>query len=142
MNEWQNRFSAKIETLRDNASQRFERFAANVLEDVHQDLVEFAARHEFQCSTPQAQNGNRTYKFALTEDGFVLIYFKVHGVAEVACSYECYLPGQGRVVTRQKSRELVEADSAWVESCFQSALDEFVDSFSGQENVVAEPVLA
>lgn len=141
MNEWQSKFSAKIGTLRDKAAQRFERFAANVLEEAHQALVDFATRHEFQCSTPQAQNGLRAYKFALTEDGFVLVYFRAHGIAEVACSFECYIPGQGRVSTREKTRQLAEADERWVESCLQNALDEFVDAFSRLEQETPEPAL-
>jgi hypothetical protein len=141
MNEWQSKFAAKIGTLREKAAHRFERVAASVLEETHQAFVDFASRHEFQCSTPQAQNGLRAYKFALTEDGFVLVYFRAYGIAEVASSFECYLPGRGRTVTREKTRDLAEADAKWIESCFQTALDEFVDAFSKHEHEVAEPVL-
>lgn len=141
MNDWQKKFSTKIGALRDKAAQRFEQFAARVLEQTHEEFVDFASRHEFHCSTPQTQNGSRTYKFALTEDGFVLVYFRSHGIAEVACSFECYIAGEGRTVTREKTREQVEADARWVESCFQNALDEFVDVFCRNEEKVAEPVL-
>ncbi len=142
MNEWKSKFSTKIDALRDSASQRFERFAANVLEDVHGELVEFATRHEFECSTPQAQSGGRMYKFALTEDGFVLVYFKTQGIASVAFSYECYLPGQGRSATRQQTRELATADGEWVENCFQESMDAFVDAFSKCDASIPEPAYA
>ena len=141
MTEWQKKFTSKIDNLRESAAKRFEKFASNVLEEVHEEVVDFATQHEFVCTAPGAQSGSRTYKFGLTEDGFVLVYFRSQGIADVEFSFECFAPGRGQVVTRQQTCGLGEADADWVERCLQSALDEFVDVFSKSDVPVAEPVL-
>ncbi len=140
LNAWQEEFVSKIDGLRQRASRFFERFADEILVPVHKEFAEFTTKHDFRVMTPQAQRGLRSYKFALTEDAYLLAAFHAKGVAEVEFEYECFVPGQGDVGKFRVSSALGAADRDWVESCLQTALDFFVAQYGSAkpERVVAE----
>ena len=142
MNQWQDSFIKKVGALRDESARKFEHVADDVVDRVCSEFTEFAARCEFQSSTPQSQKGLRTVKFALTEDAYVLISFRFQGFDTVDCDYECFVPGQGRIEGLRSSMGLHGVDREWVERCFQTALDDFVTRSSDnfRAGLVAEPV--
>ncbi len=140
-NEWKRDFQGKIKILRERAGQRFEAFAQEVVDPIFLEFSDFTSRQGFQCSTPQAQNGTRSFKFALAEDGFALTFFRPKGMSEVEFDFECYVPGQGKVQSKRLSVSLAEGQREWVQRCFESALDGFVDAFEQVDSAVPEPVL-
>ncbi|GMV98722.1 MAG: hypothetical protein HRF43_06880 [Phycisphaerae bacterium] len=130
MNQWQQGFAKRVEALRETALKRFESFADGVLAEVYEAFVEFASRYDFQCSAPQHARGSRFYKFALSEDAYVLIYFRARGLDGIECEHECSVPGRGCGESGRSGIALADADSAWVERCLQVALDDLVSRLS------------
>lgn len=142
MNKWQEGFVKKVEGLRDEAAKKFERVAGEVLERTYRKFADFTGRCEFQSDEPQSQKGLRTFKFALTEDAYVLIFFRLRGFDMVDCDYEWFVPTHGRVDGLRTTVGLHGVDEQWVERCFQMALDDFVSKFSEclHSELVAETV--
>lgn len=136
MNQWQHDFAKRVESLRDASVRKFEQFADECLNSVFREFSDFASRHEFQCSEPKPQRGVRFYKFAIAEDAYVLMYMRSRGIDAVEWEYECSVPGRGCVEGDKENRRLTDAGRAWVERCFQTALDDLVNRVS--ETAVAE----
>jgi hypothetical protein len=121
----------------------FERFRNEVLEQAFDSVSSFLVRWHFDVSNPPSESQRPAYRFALTENGYLLIWFKVEGFDTLACEYEYSLPGRGRIAGVRTATSLREADRVWAESCFQTALNNFVSKFVEMDRrvTVAEPVL-
>jgi hypothetical protein len=133
-----------MENLHEHSARRFSRVVREVIGPVYDRVSSFVAQWNYQSSSPQAQPGMHSFKFALTEDGYVLILFRLTGIDQLECSYECWLPGAGCKGGHTLSGSLSGAEEPWVESCFQAALDDFVVRFSGahQKSETPEAALA
>lgn len=144
MNDWQQRFSRKMETLREQSVRRYQEKMEEVVVPAFERLTEFLTQWHFVASVPQSHPGLHSYKFALTEDGYVLIGFRLTGIDQMDCAYECCLPGQGHIGGDNLRSALTEIDASWADTCFQTALDDFVEKFGTVRHAreYAEPVLA
>lgn len=142
MSQWQQQFAEQMEALCSQSTSWFERFAADQLEPAFESVSEFVARWHYETSCPPTEPNRRAYRFALTENGYLLIWFRVEGFDELHCEYEYALPGIGRVNGVRSSVSLREADQDWTASCFQMALSNFVTKFVelGRRKTVHEPV--
>lgn len=143
MNDWQQSFARKMETLREQSVRCYQEKIEEVIVPSFERLAEFLNPWHFQTSSPQARPGLHSYKFALTEDGYVLISFRLTGIDRMDCAYECHLPGQGHIGGDSFNCGFADANASWADICFQTALDDFVGKFSAvrQTQEHAEPVL-
>jgi hypothetical protein len=130
MNEWQERFANKMNLIREQSAEQFKRYSQDVLTPVFQNLAEFVAQWDMQATSPQDQSDRRTFKFALAEDSYVLVGFRLHGLETVECGYECWIPSVGRQTGGNTHIGLDEADRAWAESCFQACLDHLANKYA------------
>jgi len=138
MNQWQQSFAKRVDALRETAVKKFEHLADEVLAGAYEEYAAFTAQHELHPSAPQPQSGTRFYKFALSEDAYVLLFFRARGLDAVECEYECSVPGKGCTNSDKVSTPVAEATRAWVERRFQTALDDLVNQVaaaSADENV-------
>lgn len=129
MNEWQQKFVQRLESAKKQWLQRFEQFASSVLEPAFARFDEFSTHLGFRVNSPACEQGTRLYKFALSENGYVLVSFRLRGLQEAEVSCEPYVPGIGRSEPHQAHIDLCDADSTWVEQQFQAGLDRFVAAF-------------
>jgi len=129
MNDWQRTFLQKLETAKKQWLHRFEQFAVDFVEPVFAGLDEFATSSGFHVSSPDCEPGTRIYKFALTENGYLLIMFRMQGLEGVEVCCESSVPGAAAKVSTQQVN-LGDATENWVEQRFQSGLDRFVTSFA------------
>lgn len=143
-NKWKEGFTGKVEALRDKWRQKFDVLASETLEPVFDELTEFVQQWDFQGSAPQTQSAVRTFKFALAENAYVLVFFRSKGLDAVQWLYECALPGEGTVKSRVSDAHVTEVTKEWATECFQTALDEFVAKLNEVEctQEIAEPALA
>ena len=123
MNDWERDFSKRMESLREQSTDCLERFLEADLQAAFEGLSSFLSQWKFQTSTPQTQPGRRSFKFALTEDAYVLVAFRLEGIDSIECEWEYGLPVVGRVAGLRCSSSLRKVDRQWGESCFQKALD-------------------
>ncbi len=144
MNDWQQSFARKMETLREQSARRYQEQVNEIVQPAFERLTEFLSQWHFQASAPQARAGLHSYKFALTEDGYVLISFRLTGIDQMECAYECYLPGQGHIGGDRFCTGFEDINASWADICFQTALDDFVGKFTAvrQTQRYGEPVLA
>ena len=130
MNDWQKSFLHKLETAKKQWLHRFEQFAAEYVEPVFDGLDEFATANGFQVSSPDCESGTRLYKFALTENGYALVTFRMKGLEEVEVCCESFVPGMGAIDPTTRKISLHDASQVWVEQQFQNSLDRFVMAFA------------
>ncbi|MBI4580984.1 MAG: hypothetical protein HY718_14855 [Planctomycetes bacterium] len=143
MSQWHQQFAEQMESLFAQSSTGFERFADEVIEPVFESVSAFLARWHYEASCPPSETPRRVYRFGLTEDGYLLIWFRLSGLDTVECEYEYSLPHVGRVNGVRTTGSLRAAESEWVESCFQMALNNFVSKFidAGQRRHAEQPAL-
>lgn len=123
MTEWEKEFSKKMESLHEQSTTSLERFLQEDLQTAYTALSSFLSQWKFQASTPQVQAGRRSFKFALTEDAYVIVTFRLEGVDSLECESEYGLPATGRVSGTRHNSSLRKVDRQWGEACFQKALD-------------------
>ena len=129
MNRWEQQFSEQMDALCAQSSSWFQRFTNETLEPVFETVSEFVARWHYEVTTPACEPQRRAFRFGLTENGYLLIWFKLEGFDALECEYEYSLPGVGRVSGVRTTGSLREAGQEWVEGCFQMALNTFVARF-------------
>ncbi|MCH7812759.1 MAG: hypothetical protein IID40_01940 [Planctomycetes bacterium] len=130
MNDWQRGFLQKLETAKKQWLHRFEHFATEHLEPVFCEFDEFATGSGFGVSTPDCETGTRLYKFALTENGYVMITFRTRGLEEAEACCESFVPGVGALEPTTRRINLCDASDVWAKQQFQNALDRFVTAFA------------
>ncbi|UCD30480.1 MAG: hypothetical protein JSV03_08440 [Planctomycetota bacterium] len=126
MNEWEQAFGRKMEAIREQSFVYFDRLADEVIEPAFRRVADFVAKWNFQTSMNRSNEGQRSFKFALNENDYLLVLFRFEGVDTVESDYECCVGGKGRIAGQRTGSGLRNADQQWAESCFQSALDNFV----------------
>ena len=129
MNDWQRKFLKKLESAKQQWAHQFEDFATQVVDPVFGRFAEFANAGGFTVSRPDCAEGNRIFKFALTENGYLLLMFSMKGLDEVQSCAELFIPGQGSFEPVGDHTHLCDANELWIETQFQNALDLFVTQF-------------
>jgi hypothetical protein len=133
MDKWKQTFAKKMDEFRGQSIASFDRFADKVLEPVFRTISDFVAHWNFQASTPRANAGQRSFRFALTEDCYVLLHFQLGDIDTLEYEYECYLSKRGCITGQRKNMRLNNVNQPWAESCFQTALDDFLEKLSSDE---------
>lgn len=144
MAHWQQQFAQQMDALCSQSSSLFERFADETLQPAFEAMCAYLEQWHYEFATPPCDEQRRAYRFSLTEDGYVLVWFRLEGFDALECEYEYALPGLGRTRGVRTSGGLRSADGAWVERCFEAALGDFVGKFveAGNRRMGAEAVMA
>ncbi len=69
------------------------------------------------------------FRFGLTENAYLMMWFRLHGFEAVEAHAEIVVPGSNPVAFVVHRTHLPNADAAWVHSQFCAALDRFVEAF-------------
>lgn len=128
MNDWQSRFTQKLETVRTATRGRFETIADETLTPIFDEFSNFARKHQFRATAPLGKTGIRTYKFALTENAYVLMTFRHNGFKQCDAETAFSVPGSDKLPSLTKTAGLAEFDAAWCRQIFEQALDHFLDA--------------
>lgn len=130
MDRWQQDFASRVSALKEHCAKEFETFAAGTLAPAFTEFEAFATRCELLASAPKGQTGVRTFRFALSEDAYVLLYFRPKGIDRIEFDYEFSVPGRGRVEGLKSTSCVERATAEWVQSCFRMGLDELVNKYA------------
>lgn len=143
MNEWEREFARRMELVREQSTTSLEQYLKDDVQAAFDAVSNFLSQWRFQVSTPQSQAGRRCFKFALTEDAYVLVMFRLEGIDSLECECEYSLPLVGRVAGTRWSCSLRKIDRQWAETCFQKALDGLLGKLAEAETrrKGREPVL-
>ncbi len=145
MNEWQDRFAQKLETVRSVTRDWFEVTADAALTPVYKAFSDFTNKHHVRATAPLKKAGIRTFKFTMTENTYVLITFRHTGL-QCESQTEVFVPGRAKLPAGFETTELCEFDNSWCRRIFEQALDRFLDTLTGSlgecGDVIAEAVPA
>jgi hypothetical protein len=93
MDKWQRSFLGKLESARQHWVGRFDAVAEDHLTPVFEEFEAFTTANGFRVSAPECSDPARHFKFELTENGYVLLTFRLHGLERVAAFAEVVVPG-------------------------------------------------
>ena len=141
MNDWQRSFLGKLESAKKHWQQRFEDSANEHLEPVFERFAEFTRGNGFSVSAPDCEPGTRLFKFGLTENGYVLLTFRMRGLDGVSFTAEYFVPGPQNVESTQAETQVADAPDTWFQKLFERSLDRFVVAF-GEASEELEACLA
>ena len=128
MNDWQKRFAQKLETVQSVARDRFEQKADETLTPTFKEFGEFVRQYVVQATTPLTDFGIRTFRFAMSEDAYLLMTFRHMGFEQCEVQVEYFLPGGNSVPTKREAVTFGEASTSWCRGVFERALDQFLDT--------------
>jgi len=129
MSSWQDRFTQKISKVKEASCGQFESMVTECLEPTFEDVRNFTSKQGLTAAVPVARAGIRTYKFAMTENAYVLMTFRFAGFEHCEMQAEVYAPGSDSTKLQPEYVELLDFDVGWVRRMFEQTLDAFVDAF-------------
>jgi hypothetical protein len=129
MNKWQERFAKKVDSVRQASADRFQQIAEGTLVPVFADFQEFTAQQGIDASDPMTKRGLRTYKFAISENAYVLVTFRTIGLDHCEAHTEFFVPHCKKHKPQIEQAALSGVDSARARQIFEAALDGFMDAY-------------
>lgn len=136
MNAWEQQFCQKLESIRDASRSEFEELADECIEPAFGRFRDFMTQQGFLASAPLNNAGVRTFKFALGENSYALLRFRLAGLKQVEVSAEYCVPGQSGTDPWSESTDLAELSEKWVRFAFEHGLDDFITALG--ESMVPE----
>lgn len=129
MNKWQEHFAQKLELVRDASRDRFEQVAEETITPTYEDFKRFAKQQGLQSAVPLIKNGIRTFKFAIAENAYTLMTFRLAGLAHCELHREFFVPNHEPGPPVAERIELNDVAPDWVVGTFESTLDMFIEAF-------------
>jgi len=129
MDKWQRAFAGKLESVRMHWQERFERIAEDEVGPVFGEMDAFTTARGFSVTSPTCDTGARLYRFGLTENAYLMLYFRLHGFEAIEAQAELVVPGANPEEFLINRTHLADVNAAWVQEQFHVALDRFVDAF-------------
>ena len=123
-NPWRRQFAEK---MKDARRDRFEAFADQALTPVFDEYRVFTSGLGLSGTALPSRRGVRRFKFAMTEDAYVLISFLEIGLERIDVLRESAFPHDSKRSSRLTSAGLMTADTAWARRTFEQALEQFAD---------------
>lgn len=140
MNKWQERFSQKLGRVRNAARDQFEQAIEGSVTPVFEEFREFTTQQGFCATAPVSKTGIRTFKFAMTENAYVLVTFRVAGFEHCETQSELFVPGKEKEASTPTHVELNDMDVGWTRRIFERTLDRFVDAFVNSMSSAEETI--
>lgn len=137
MGDWQQSFARRLSDLRNGWTRGFSRTVDEDIVPAFSQMESFLATNGFTVSTPRTDGTVRSFKFALGEDVYVILSFRLHGPLEVEASDEIFVAGNTDVKPRSECTPIQSINAGWAQRQFQAALDRFLE---GLEASATEPV--
>ncbi len=129
MNKWQERFSQKVEVIRNTSRDRFEEMALDQMVPVFDEFSEFAKMQSLQVTSPLAKNGIRTFKFGITENAYLLMTFRLAGLEACEANTEFCVPNHEKLPAHREVAAFRDLNAPWTRKFFEKALDRFLDAY-------------
>ncbi len=146
MTEWQKRFAQKVDLVHESARDQFEELADGILVPTFEEFREFTSAQGFCATAPLKKPGIRAFKFAVTENAYVLMTFRLAGFEHCEMQAESFVPAREKLAATPCHVELPNFDVGWARRMFEQHLDQFMDSFlqslAEREEELAETVEA
>lgn len=129
MNTWQEQFSKKVEVIRIASRDRFEEIALEIILPIFEDYSEFTRTRGLQATSPLPTSGMRTFKFAITENAYVLMTFRLSGLESCEAHAEFLVPNHEKVDALREVARYRDVEAKWTMKFFEKALDRFMDTY-------------
>ena len=131
MDDWQQRFVQKVDLVRKTSRDQFEQVADTVLLPVFEEFREFTSRQGFCATAPVAKPGVRAFKFALKENAYLFVTFRMAGFEHGELQAEFFTPAQSETSSTPVHVEMTDLNAGWARRMFEQLLDQFLDRFVG-----------
>ncbi len=139
MNTWQERFTQKLDNVREAAEGFFQRFCGETLDVVFDEFCDFTSQRGLAGSAPLAKANVRTFKFEMSENAYVLMTFRSCDLEHCEVISEFSIPHHEKLPTAKNRVEMGDADDAWARRMFEESLDAFADALTTSYTKLANP---
>ncbi len=126
MADWQQSFAKRLGGLREEWNRAFTEVVDEEIVPAFRQMESFLTNNGFSISTPRSEGGVRSFKFALGEDVYTIVSFRLRGPLELEASDEVFAGGTKDANARRESVPIRSVDAGWAQRQFQAALDRFV----------------
>jgi hypothetical protein len=137
MGDWQQSFAKRLGDLRDGWTRAFTSTVEDDVLPTFRQMDSFLTTNGFTVTTPRTDGTVRSFKFALGEDAYVIVSFRLHGPMEVEATDEVFVAGDRELRPHSECVPIQSINATWAQGRFQAALDRFVEAL---EATATEPV--
>ncbi len=123
MADWQQSFAKRLGELREGWLRAFDRVSDEDIAPAFRQLEYFLTNNGFSVSTPRTEGEIRSFKFALGEDAYVILYFRLHGPLEVEAANEVFVGGRNDISPSSECVPLQSINASGAQKQFQGSLD-------------------
>ncbi|MFH1746746.1 MAG: hypothetical protein ABIG44_06840 [Planctomycetota bacterium] len=132
MDNWKRSFLEKLSQAQGQWASQFENTLDQHFLPAFNEHKAFLSDNGFRLSIPMRESGQRSFKFELSENAYMLMIFRSSGVGEFELRSESFVPGNEPVLEKAVFR-VADLNNEWVLKLLHTALDAFVDLLAGQE---------
>ena len=129
MQDWKKQFVQKVELVRETARDRFDEMVESTLQPVFESLRQFTNQQGLVATATVTKPGLRTFKFAMTENAYLMVSFRLAGFEFCEVQSDSFVPGNEKHASTPMHVEFAKFDATWVQNVFQQALDHFMESY-------------
>lgn len=129
MSNWQKRFAQKVEQVKEASRDNFEDAAESLLGPAFEMFREFTSKQGFCATVPVSKPGIRAFKFAMTENAYLFMTFRLVGFDHCELQCDIFVPGREKISTKPVKSDLSRSNKEWAEKQFEDSLDGFLDKF-------------
>ena len=140
MDQWKESFLSKLNRAQSQWVSRFDEALDDHFVPEFEEIKQFLGDNGFRVSTPLHEPGQRSFKFELAENAYLLMILRSVGVGEFELRSEVFAPGKEPELSKMTARAN-DLTREWVSQQLQSALDTFVDLLGGESAAPTEELV-
>lgn len=127
MSTWEERFATRINALHHASSSNFEDLVNAEIHPVFESVKPFVTSGGFSAELMQGCETIRHYRFSLSQDMFIDLYFTHKGPCEVSSKFQLHDPfSKQREAVIMETIPLSDVTEGWARQQFEVCLDEFL----------------
>ncbi len=127
MGKWEEHFATRMNALHHASSGNFDKLVQAEIMPAFEDLKSFVTSGRFTAVAMKGCDKIRPFRFSLSKEMFIDLFFRRRGAAEVTASFQLHHPfTERREAVVLETVPLSSVTEGWARQQFQVCLDEFL----------------
>ncbi len=127
MSTWEKRFASRMNALHHTSSGNFEDLVKAEIQPVFDSVKPFITSGGFSAEAMKGCENIRHYRFSLSKDMYIDLYFTRKGPCEVSSTFQLHDPfAKRRDAVMMETIPLADVTEGWARQQFEVCLDEFL----------------
>ena len=127
MSTWEERFASRMNALHHASSGNFDDLVKAEIHPAFESVKPFVTSGGFSAETKKGCENIRHYRFMLSKDMYIDLYFTRRGPCEVSSTFQLHDPfSKKREAVKMETIPLADVTEGWARQQFEVCLDEFL----------------